>query len=111
MGRDKNFINHRGRVLVNAKWIEGGCRICVEQRGASCVVVHDPAKEPDPLILGIAEPAFPVPSLKVIAELRQITFEAAGELVVMGCNLVGTQSCTVTHAGRERRSGRHSAYL
>src|SRR6266496_1008152 len=101
MGRDKNFINHRGRVLVNAKWIEGGCRIGV----------HDPAKALGALILGIAERAFPVPSLKVITELRQITFEAAGELVVMGCNLVRTQPRTVMHASRERRSGRHSTYL
>src|SRR5438132_11577864 len=68
----------------------------------------------DATIFIIAEPAFPVPSLKVIAELTQITFETAGELVVMGCNLVGTQprfQSTVTHAGRQPRSGRHSTYL
>ena len=30
MGRDKNFINHRGRVLVKAEWVEGGCGIGIE---------------------------------------------------------------------------------
>ena len=30
VGRDKNFIDHRGRVLIKAEWVEGGCRISVE---------------------------------------------------------------------------------
>src|SRR5207237_5155955 len=73
--------------------------------------VHNPSKAPNTLTFCSPEPAFQGLSLKVSAKLRQITFEAAGELVVMGCNLVGTQPRTVTHAGRERRSGRHSAHL
>jgi hypothetical protein len=30
MGGDEYFVNHRARVLVDAKWIEGGCRIGIE---------------------------------------------------------------------------------
>src|SRR5437899_5921894 len=62
----------------------------------------------------MTEPAFPVPRFKVIAKLTEITLEAAGELVVVGCDLVGPQPCfqsTVTDAGGEPRSGRHSTYL
>src|SRR5438132_8446497 len=68
----------------------------------------------DATIFIIAEPCTPVPDIKVIAELGQITFDTAGELVVMGCNLVGTQprfQSSVTHAGCELRSGRHSTYV
>src|SRR5205823_6134610 len=104
MGRDKNFINHRGRVLVNAEWVEGGCGIGVEQRGPQRIIVHDPTQPLTAIIFAIAKPAFPLPSLKVIAELTQITFEAAGKLIIVGGNLVGTQprfQTSVTHAGSE----------
>src|SRR5207249_10132002 len=114
LGRDKNFINHRGRGLVNAEWIKGGCRIGVEQRGAQRIVVDDWAKAFVAAIFVIAEPGLPVPCPEIVSKLTQITLETAGELVVMGCNLVGTQPCfqsSVTHAGRKLGSGRHSTYV
>src|SRR5438094_1840012 len=91
MSRDKNFIDHRGRVLVNAEWVEGDCGIGVEQRGPRRIVVHDPAQALSAIIFAIAEPGFPIPCLKVIAELTQITFEAAGKRKIVGGNLVGKQ--------------------
>ena len=108
MNRSKNFINHGGRVLVKAEWVEGSCGISVEQRRAQRIVVHDSTQALIAIIFAVAEPAFPLPSLKVIAELTQITSEAAGEFVVMRCNLVGTQSrfqTSVMHAGRESGTG------
>ena len=66
------------------------------------------------MIFVIAEPGFPVPRFKVIAKLTEITLEATGQLVVVACDLIGPQPCfqsTVTDAGREPRSGRHSTYL
>src|SRR6266487_4766781 len=114
MGRDKDFIDCGRRVLVKAEWIEGGCWISVEQRGAQRIAVHVSANALSAIIFAITKSAFPVPTLKVIAKLTQITFETAGELVVMGCNLVGPQprfQTSVTHAGRELGSGRHSAYF
>src|SRR5205807_6298297 len=59
-------------------------------------------------------PGFPVPRFKVIAKLTEITLETTGELVVVGCDLVGPQPCfqsTVTDAGREPRSDRKSTRL
>src|SRR5438876_552902 len=91
MSGDKNSIDHRGRVLVNAEWVEGGSGIGVEQRGAQRIGVHDPTQALSAIIFVIAEPGFPVPSLKVIAELTQITFQADGKLVIVGRNLVGKQ--------------------
>ena len=107
MGGSEDFVDHGTRVLVKAEWVEGSCGISVEQRRAQRVVVHDPAQALIAIILAVAETAFPLPSLKVIAELTQITSEAAGEFIVMRCNLVGTQSrfqTSVVHAGRERNA-------
>src|SRR6266496_4165180 len=104
MGRDKDFINHRGRILVNAEWVEGGCRIGIEQRGAQRIAVHDSAQALSAIIFAITKSAFPVPCLKVIAELTQITSQAGGKLQIVGGNLVGNQPCfqtRVMHASRE----------
>src|SRR6266513_1685012 len=65
------------------------------------------------MIFVITESCLPVPCSKIVSKLTQITIETAGELVIMGCNFVGTQprfQSSVAHAGRELRSGRHSTY-
>src|SRR5947207_7815655 len=91
MGGDEYFVNHRARVLVEAEWIEGGCRIGIEQRLTQGIGVDNPAVALDATIFAITEPSFPVPGLKIISKLTQITFEAAGKLGIIRCNLVGAK--------------------
>src|SRR6266581_5506986 len=109
MGGDGYFVNHRGRVLVEAEWIEGGCRIGIEQCLTQSIGVDISAVALHPTIFAITEPGFPVPCLKIISELTQITFEAAGKLVVIRCNLEGARpgfQRTVPDEGRELSAGR-----
>ena len=49
----------------------------------------EPASTLDAAIFTITEPAFPVPGLKVIAKLTQITFESPGKLVIVRRDLDG----------------------
>src|SRR5215472_10659728 len=107
MNRGKNSINHGRRVLVKAEWIEGRCGIGIEQRCAQRIVVHDSAQALFAIVLAIAEPAFPLPCLKVIAELTQVTSEAGGNVIIVGCNLVCAQprfQTSVVHPGSERNA-------
>src|SRR6478752_8042647 len=67
------FVNHRARVLVEAEGIEGGCRIGIEQCLTQSIGVDIPAVALDAAIFVITEPGFPVPGLKVITKLTQIT--------------------------------------
>src|SRR6266480_2199740 len=111
MGVDEYFVNHRARVLVEAEWIEGGCRIRIEQRLTQGIGVDNPAVALHPAIFAITESSFPVPGLKVITKLTQITFEAAGKLVVIRCNLEGARpgfQRTVSDEGGELSAGRCS---
>src|SRR5256885_15817130 len=91
MGGDEYFVNHRARVLVEAEWIEGGCRIGIEQCLAQCIGVDNPAEELHPAIFTVTESGFPVPCLKIISKLTQVTFEATGKLVVIRCDLDGAR--------------------
>src|SRR6266481_8703186 len=112
MGSDEYFVNHRGRVLVEAEWIEGGCRIGIEQCLTQRIGVDNPAVALHPTIFAITEPGFPVPCLKRIAKLTQITFEAAGKLVVIRRNLEGARpgfQRTVSDEGGELSAGRCSS--
>src|SRR6516225_7609307 len=114
MGRDKNFIDHGGRVLVKAEWIEGGCWIGVEQRRPECIAVHLIANALSAVIFAIAEAAFPLPSFKVIAELTQVASQAGGKLKIVGRNFVSTQPCLQTrvmHPGCESGTRRRGADL
>ena len=97
MGGGEYFVNHRGRVLVEAERIEGGCRIGIEQRLAQSIGVDNPAAALHPAIFTITEPGFPVPCLKIISKLIQITFEAAGKLVIIRCNLDGARAPLPKH--------------
>ena len=111
MGGDEYFVNDRARVLVEAEGIEGGCRIGIEQCLTQSIGVDNPAFALDPAIFAITEPGFPVPCLKIISKLTQITFEAAGKLVIIRCNLVGAQArfqSTIMDAGGELSPGRCS---
>src|SRR5438477_10450954 len=87
MGVDEYFVNDRARVLVEAEWIEGRCRIGIEQRLTQGIGVDNPAVALHPSIFAVTEPGFPVPCLKIITKLTQVTFEAAGKLVIIRCNL------------------------
>src|SRR5437667_8717956 len=112
MSGDKNFIDYCRRVLVNAEWVEGGCWIGIKQCGAQCIGVHDSAQALSAIIYVIAEPAFPLPSPEVIAELTEITSQADGKLKIVGGNLVGNQPCfqtSVMYAGSESGTRRRSA--
>src|SRR6266513_1617746 len=91
MGGDEYFVNHRARVLVEAEWIEGGCRIGIEQCLAQCIGVDNPAEELHPAIFAVTESGFPVPCLEIITKFTQITFEATGKLVVIRSNLDGAR--------------------
>ena len=99
-GRDDYFVNHRARVLVDAEWIEGGCRIGIEQCLTQSIGVDNPALALHAAIFAITEPGFPVPCLKIIAKLTQITFEATGKLVIIRCNLDGAQARLLNHGKR-----------
>src|SRR6266481_1356812 len=92
MNRGKDFINHSGRVLIRAERVEGRGRVGIESRRAQRVVVHDSTQALFAIVLAIAEPAFPLPGLKVIAELTQVTSEAGSINKIVRCNLVGAQS-------------------
>src|SRR5947208_17101213 len=108
MGGDEYFVNHFARVLVEAKRIEGGCRIGIEQCLTQSIGVDNPAQELHATIFAITEPGFPVPGLKIISKLTQITFEAASKLVIIRCNLVGAQAgfqTTVKDVGSELSPG------
>src|SRR5437879_5976899 len=109
MGVDEYFVNHRARVLVEAEWIEGGCRIGIEQRLAQSIGVDNPAVALHPAIFAVTEAGFPVPCLKIISKLTQVTFEAAGKLVVIRCNLEAAQArfqTTVKDVGGKLSPGR-----
>src|SRR5215472_4952620 len=114
MNRGKNSINHGRRVLVKAEWIEGRCGIGIEQRCAQRIVVHDSAQALFAIVLAIAEPAFPLPCLKVITELTQVTSEASGTVKIVGCNLVSAQprlQTSVMYPSSESGTGRRGADL
>ena len=111
MGGDEYLVNHRARVLVEAEWIEGGCRIGIEQCLTQSIGVDDPAVALHSAIFTITETGFPVPCLKVITKLTQITFEAAGKLVIIRCNLEGARpgfQRTVSDEGGELSAWRCS---
>src|SRR5262249_36609326 len=66
------------------------------------------------IVLAIAKPAFPLPGLKVVAELTQVTSEAGCNVKIVGCNLVSAQPCfqtSVVHPGCESGIWRRSADL
>src|SRR5437773_1557645 len=112
MGGDEYFVNHRGRVLVETEGIEGGCRIGIEQCLTQSIGVDNPAVALHAAICAVTEPGFPVPCLKIISKLTQITLEVAGKLVVIRRNLVGAQARfqgTVMDAGGELSAGRCSS--
>src|SRR6266516_2806706 len=89
MGGDEYFVNHLARVLVEAEGIKCGRRIGIEQCLAQSIGVDNPAVALHATIFAITEPGFPVPCLKIISKLTQITFEATGKLVVIRRNLLG----------------------
>src|SRR5437773_12202739 len=91
MGGDEYLVNHRGRVLVEAERIEGRCWIGIEQRPAQSIGVDNPGVALHAAIFAVTESGFPVPCLKIISKLSQVTFEAAGKLVIIGCNLEGAR--------------------
>src|SRR2546430_2602756 len=64
-GGDEYFVNHRVRILVEAKRIEGSCRIGIEQRLTQSIVVDHPAAELYPAIFVITKSCLPVPRLKI----------------------------------------------
>ena len=67
LGRDKNPINDRRRVLIKTEWIKGGCRICrVTPPAAHCY----PRSRLDAgyACLIVAERVFQFQVLKIIAE-------------------------------------------
>src|SRR5437762_2536379 len=112
MGGDEYFVNHRGRVLVETEGIEGGCRIGIEQCLTQSIGVDNPAVALHAAICAVTEPGFPVPCLKIISKLTQITFEAAGKLVIIRCNLESARpgfQRTVSDEGGELGAGRCSA--
>src|SRR6266550_7591630 len=112
MGRDEYFVNHGTRVLVPAEGIESGCRIGIEQCLSQSIGVDNPAQELHPAICAITEPGLPVPCLKIISKLTQITFEAAGKLVIIRGNLDGARpgfQRTVSDEGRELGARRCSS--
>src|SRR6266550_2786640 len=114
MGGVEYFGNDRGRVLIDTKWIEGGCRIGIEQGLTQCIGVDNPAVPLHAAIFAVTEPGFPVPGLKIISKLTQITFEPTGELVIIRCNLEGAQArlqSTVMDGGGELSPGRCSTCL
>src|SRR5437867_1221663 len=111
MGGDEYFVNHRARILVKAEGIEGGCRISIEQCLTQGIGVDNPAVALHAAIFAITKAGFPVPSLKIISQLTQITFEAAGKLVIIRCNLEGARpgfQRTVSDEGGELGAGRCS---
>src|SRR5947199_10017883 len=91
MAGDEYFVDNRARVLVEAEWIEGGCRIGIEQCLTQSIGVDNPAVAPHPAIFAITAPGLRVPCLKVITTRTQITFEAAGKLVIIRRNLAGAR--------------------
>ena len=114
MGADEYFVNHRGRVLVEAEGIEGGCRIGIEQCLTQSIGVDISAVALHATIFAITERGFPVPCLKIISKLTQITFEAASKLVVIRRNLEGARpgfQRTVSNTGGELSAGRGSTRI
>src|SRR5207248_4438940 len=102
------------RILVKAEGIEGGCRISIEQCLTQGIGVDNPAVALHPAIFAITKAGFPVPSLKIISQLTQITFEAAGKLVIIRCNLDGARpgfQRTVSDEGGELGARRCSSRL
>src|SRR6266850_4614522 len=61
VGRDENFVLHLPRILADAKWVEGGGRIGVEQAVAQRVVVYDAAGSSNSVASVIANAGFPFP--------------------------------------------------
>src|SRR5439155_1552377 len=111
---DEYLVNRRAPVLVEVEWIEGGCRIGIEQCLTQSIGVDDPAVALHSAIFTITETGFPVPCLKVITKLTQITFEAAGKLVIIRCNLEGPRpgfQRTVSDEGGELSAWARSAKL
>src|SRR5205823_1823916 len=112
MGGDEYFVDNRARVLVETEWIEGGCRVGIEQCLTQSIGVDISAVALYPTIFAITEPGFPVPCLKIISKLTQITFETAGKFVIIRCNLESARSGfqrTVSDEGGELRAGRCSS--
>src|SRR4030095_1452430 len=98
------FGNDRGRVLVESEWIEGGCRISIEQCLPQGIGVDNPTVALVAAIFVITKRGLPVPRLKIISKLTQITFEAAGKLVIIRCNPEGARpgfQRTVSDEGSE----------
>src|SRR5438034_3373819 len=67
MGGDEYFVDNRARVLVETEWIEGGCRVGIEQCLTQSIGVDISAVALYPTIFAITEPGFPVPCLKIIS--------------------------------------------
>src|SRR5437762_14301470 len=109
---DEYFVGGRARVLVETEWIEGGCRVGIEQCLTQSIGVDISAVALYPTIFAITEPGFPDPCLKIISKLTQITFETAGKFVIIRCNLESARSGfqrTVSDEGGELRAGRCSS--
>src|SRR6476646_11227698 len=111
MGGDEYFVDHRTRILIQPEGIEGGCRVGIEQCLTQSIGVDNSGAALHPAIFAITEPGFPVPCLKIISKLTQITFEAAVKFVIVRCNLASARSAfqrTVSDEGGELSARRCS---
>src|SRR6266404_3166906 len=117
VGGNENLILHLPRILADAEWIEGRCRIGIEQPVTQGVVVRNAAEPDGAVAFIVAEAGFPFPGLQLVpsvGELAQIAFETGGKQIVIGSNFKGAQTGfqrTITNAGGELRPRRRRTLL